>query len=111
MTVIFDSGDFWIDVVEPSLTLPDAAGEVISTSVNLAKSGHMVGYAISVKNTSGLIIDNSEIMSPPRIRINGGGTGYTYGAQVTSVSAAVQKTVGVAGNVTVVFVAVCYMRN
>jgi len=81
MTIIFRSGDFWIEqheVVRSSI----GAGGFANTTVTLDKSGHNVGYSIANDNALAVAVN---VLTQVLLQRNGGGDSLSYGDYVETV--------------------------
>jgi len=112
MTIIFDTTEFWIETHRLLVTIQDAAGIYTSSpTITLDRAGHYVG------NSSALIDaptnDNSRALGAIQINVaNAGGFGTpTYGEQVSTIRASVQKVAGTAGASPLIIQVMVFLRK
>lgn len=108
MTLIFTTGDFWIEVIELNITLEDAAGRFASALGNLQRPGHYMGSAISCTSMSDN--DNSQAVGSVEVREQSAGA-IAIGEEITGVFVRVNKQVGTAGSTVQVYKVMLFMRS
>jgi len=94
MTVIFTTSDFWIEYLLLTVSIPDAAGNTISTTANLERAGKFVGGGMMHQDATNN--DNSQAVSVTQV-VDQSSADLVYGAQITGIRVRVFKQVGTAG--------------
>ena len=106
MTIIQDHGETWIELLEVSLTLQDAADRYFSPSVNLERAGNFRGVSCVGQGTGNN--DNSQAVGSVEVRTSGGSS-ITFGQFITAVNVRVTKQVGTAGALVQSYFIMVYM--
>jgi len=95
MTIVFNlGGEFWIEQLNVTVQIPDAAGETNSVGINLVKPGNCVGFTAMSTNPPNN--DNSQAVAIISLE-TGGGASISSGLFITSVRATITKFAGTAG--------------
>lgn len=105
MTIVFSIGDeFWIDVLQATITLSDTAGIITGPSVTLTKPGNFLWA--NVNQSSGANNDATRSISQISIRNFGGGN-FSPGEFTSAIEFRTYKQISTAGSIDIdVFVAV-----
>jgi len=106
MTVVFTTGDFWIEDLVTVLTLTDAAGQVNSTLQNLSKPGRFVGGFITA--TTSADNDNTQAVGLAELRTTGT---IAYGSAIAQLRVRATKQAGTAGNTNVTYHMTVFLRK
>jgi len=109
MTIIFEYGDeFWIERMESTVTLEDAAGRYASGIATLERAGDFLsGFAIARSLANN---DNAQAVGGMEMR-NQGFTNMTFGQAITGVTIRVMKQIGTAGNTAMPIIITVFMRG
>lgn len=94
MTVIIDMGDWWIEVLEVTVPVNDAAGFYNSAVVALTKPGHCMSTMIDWKQ---LVNNDASQNNGGSFTITGGGGLITAGSFLINIIVQVQKAASTAG--------------
>lgn len=106
MTIIFDNGQFWIEVHLFNITIQNAAGRYLGTQQNMDRKGKLVGLATFFGGVQGI----PDLPGSVQPVFNGGGAVFSYGLEVSNINAYTYKGVGgTNGNVDAIGV-LCFMR-
>jgi len=109
LVIVLEFGDlFWIERLEVSVTLPDAAGSSQSSIIPLEKSGNFLGAAIAIGHA--LNDNNVQAIGATEIRQGAGGQ-ILLNDFLPDIRLRVRKQVGTAGNTTVIYNVMLFMRR
>jgi len=109
MVKIFELGDtFWIEFLQVSVTLMDAAGSYQSGVMNLSKSGNFLACSVGVLHA--LNDDNTQAIGIEEVRQSGGGQ-IAINDFVSAIRVRTKKAIGTAGNNTVIYSVMLFMRR
>jgi len=110
MTIIYENGnEFWIEYFQVSITIGDAAGTTTSSASFLERDGAFLGCAMIGRNHSNN--DNTQAVSAMEIKSSGGGTNINFGDEITQINLRITKAAGTAGNTTMTFHVLVFMRG
>jgi len=107
LTIIFNGPEFWIEQLQMTFTIPDAAGETTSGSVALQKSGTLLGVAATFVN--GDNNDNTQAIGNFDVRTNAG-LPAVIGNHAISLNVRVHKELGTAGATSVTILVLAFVR-
>jgi len=110
MTVVFIKGDeFWIEYLQITVIMEDAAGRYSSATTNLSKGGVFLGgnaIARALINN-----DNSQGMGGIELKLDSSGTNLTLGTFASTIAIRVNKVAGTAGSTNINFHVMVLMRG
>ena len=108
MTIIFQSGEFWIESFFIPVILGDAGGKYTTAVHQLEKGGHCVGASV----TGVEAISSNKIEQVGVINILGQDSNtIEYGEELTGIRVSVQKVTSSGGENVFVCSAIVYMRK
>jgi len=109
MTIIFETGnEFWIEQLEDTVTIEDAAGLYNSGILNLERSGRCLGFSVTVITAANN--DNTQAIGSILLLDQGSGS-ITFGELLTGIVTRIQKQIGTAGNIVVTVKIMLFMRG
>lgn len=107
MVIVWSMGDqFWIDIIQVTVTLSDAAGTYSGALVPVVKVGEYIGGTITAKSTA----QNDNVEAVGLVELRDSGT-IAFGSEVLSVRVRVNKTAGTAGDTVVTFEVMLFMHR
>jgi len=107
MVVIFGDGKFWIETLEMTIDLENAAGQYVSATFPLERAGTVVGVA-SVSVAGGGTGDGGQ--SWGQVLMLGEGS-MQYGKHETGLRVRVRKQISTDGTINATFMCTVFLRK
>jgi len=107
MVIIWQQGDtFWIEYLNLSASLPDAAGQVAGTLQSLTRAGIFLGGAV----VGSSMADNDNTQGISQVELRGTGS-LTLGVVADQVRVRVNKILGTAGATSVFYHCLIFLKR
>jgi len=91
MTIVLDFGTWHVEAITNVLTIPDAAGRVESSTINVQRPGNLLSYTISLLGISDTV--NAQVMANVEAK-NQSGTSLAVGVFFTGIRIRANKQAG-----------------